>query len=65
MRPAKAIYHSGLQEYILMYENVRRSDSPATALLEFLQTAYEAGAKTGKWDRDALERPPEIATGAV
>ena len=63
VRPAKAIYHSGLQEYILMYEDVRRSDSPATALLEFLQTAYEAGAKTGKWDRDALERPPEIATG--
>jgi len=51
-------------EYILMYEDVRRSDSPATALLEFLQTTYEAGAKTGKWDREALEKPGS-ATGGV
>jgi hypothetical protein len=24
-------------------------------LLEFLQSTYEAGATTGKWDRDPLE----------
>jgi hypothetical protein len=64
VRPPKTIYHSGMGEYILMYEDVRRSDSPATALLEFLQTTYEAGAKTGKWDREALEKPGS-ATGGV
>lgn len=56
VRPASALYHSGVGEYVLMYEDVRRASSPTTALLEFLQSTYEAGAVTGKWDRMALER---------
>lgn len=61
VRPAKAFYHSGMGEYILMYEDVRRANSPTTALLEFLQSTYDAGANTGKWDRESLDRPPESA----
>ena len=61
--PTKATYHPGMGEYILMYEDVRRSASPATTLMEFLQTTYEAGATTGKWDREKLERPLERTTG--
>src|SRR5215813_10375900 len=57
VRPAKAFYHSGMAEYILMYEDVRQSGSPSITLLEFLQCAYEAGARTGNWDRGALDRP--------
>jgi hypothetical protein len=65
VRPPKAFYHSGIGEYILMYEDVRRPSSPTATLLEFLQSSYEAGARTGRWNRDALERPPETAAGAA
>jgi hypothetical protein len=55
VRPAQAFYHSTLGEYLLMYDDVRRANSPTSALLDFLQSTYEAGAVTGKWDREALE----------
>jgi hypothetical protein len=55
-RPAQAAYHSELGEYLLMYEDARLAQSPGDALLEFLQSTYEAGAIAGKWDREALER---------
>jgi hypothetical protein len=42
-------------EYLMMYDQVRTARSPSTALLDFLQSTYEAGATTGKWDREALE----------
>jgi Family of unknown function (DUF5996) len=54
--PAEASYESSLGEYLLMYDDVRRAKSPSSALLQFLQSTYEAGAMTGKWDRDALEQ---------
>jgi hypothetical protein len=56
VRPAEARYHSGLGEYLLMYDTVRRAQSPSASLMEFLQSTYEAGATTGKWDRESLER---------
>ena len=65
VRPGSAFYHSGMGEYVLMYEDVRRASSPTTALLEFLESTYEAGATSGKWDRQALERPAEAGTGAA
>jgi hypothetical protein len=55
VRPAEAFYHSGVSEYLLMYEDARRQKSPTAALMEFLQSTYEAGATTGKWDRQELE----------
>ena len=38
-----------------MYDDVRESESPRDALLEFLQSTYEAGARLATWDRAALE----------
>ncbi len=35
---------------LLTYEEVRSSSSPRETLLEFLQSAYEAGAMTAGWD---------------
>ncbi|HEV3513054.1 MAG TPA: DUF5996 family protein [Candidatus Sulfotelmatobacter sp.] len=58
VRPSHAFYHSGMGEFLLMYDDVRRAKSPSGTLLEFLQSAYEAGAITGNWDRAALERQP-------
>jgi hypothetical protein len=56
VKPPAGFYHPELHEFILMYDDVRRAASPESALLDFLQSTYEAGANLGKWDRAALER---------
>jgi len=56
VRPAAAFYHPQLKEFLLMYDDVRSAASPKKALLEFLQSTYEAAANTGKWNRRSLER---------
>jgi hypothetical protein len=54
--PAAAIYHPVMREWILPYEAVRTAPDADRALLEFLQTTYEAAAERGGWDRGELER---------
>lgn len=56
MRPPGAFYSTDLGEHILPYDQVRLAADPDTALLEFLQTTYDAAADLGGWDRQALER---------
>jgi hypothetical protein len=48
-----------MKEFLLMYDDVRLDPSPRSALLEFLQSTYEAGANLAKWDRAELERTAE------
>ncbi len=54
--PNGAHFDDQLGEFILMYDVVRKAQSPAKALMEFCETTYEPAAKLGKWDRAALER---------
>jgi hypothetical protein len=54
--PAAAFYSAELNEFLLRYEDVRAAAAPRQALLEFLQSTYEAGATLAGWDRAALER---------
>jgi len=56
VRPNQAFYSTAMKEFILLYDDVRNADSPDHALMEFLQSTYEAGAKLAKWDRAELER---------
>jgi len=56
VRPDAVHYEKQLGEFLLMYEDVRKAESPTTSLLEFCQSTYEAGASLGNWDRAALER---------
>jgi hypothetical protein len=56
VRPPAAFYHPKLQEFLLMYDDVRTADSPKETLLQFLQDTYEAAAELGNWDRKTLER---------
>jgi hypothetical protein len=56
VRPEKAFYHPQLKEFLLMYDDLRQANSPRVALLEFLQSTYEAGANTGDWNRQELEK---------
>jgi hypothetical protein len=62
IRPEQAFYSNELNEFILKYDEVRRADSPDDAVLEFLQSSYEAAATLAHWDRAALERSPEQVT---
>ncbi|HEX8088149.1 MAG TPA: DUF5996 family protein [Blastocatellia bacterium] len=57
VRPKGAAYNSGLREFIFPYDEVRQASSPDEALLEFLQSSYEAAADLGAWNRPELERP--------
>jgi hypothetical protein len=57
VRPAKAFYNGQMGEFLLMYDDVRMSESPRNDLLEFCQSTYEAAADLGNWDRPKLERP--------
>jgi len=54
--PDAAFYQKQLGEFILMYEDVRKAQSPSTSLLEFCESTYEAAASLGRWDRAGLER---------
>jgi hypothetical protein len=56
VRPQGAFYQDKLHEFLLMYDDVRRAKSPRDEILEFAQSAYEAGANLAGWDRASLER---------
>ena len=56
VQPNAAHYEKQVSEFLLMYEDVRKAESPTTALMEFCQSTYEAGARLGNWDRAALEK---------
>ena len=55
--PAGAKFDATFGEFIFPYEAMRQSADPGAALLEFLQSTYEAAANCAKWDRKALEKP--------
>ena len=57
VRPEAAFFSEDLSEFILPYDAVRLSAKPEQALLDFLQSTYEAAANAAKWDREALECP--------
>jgi hypothetical protein len=56
VRPAAASFSRDLGEFVLPYEALRRAEAPDAALLDFLQSTYEAAADLAGWDRAALER---------
>ena len=56
VRPAAAYWDRQLGEFILKYDDARTAAAPEQAILDFCQSAYEAGANLAKWDRADLER---------
>jgi hypothetical protein len=53
--PVSASFDKNFGEFVLPYEAMRQSPDPDGALLEFLQSTYEAAANCAGWDRAALE----------
>lgn len=55
--PEPAHWHTLLGEFVLPYDAVRSAPDPDAALLEFLQSGYEAVADQLGWRRSELEIP--------
>jgi Family of unknown function (DUF5996) len=55
VKPDAAFFHEAMGEFILPYDAVRTAADPEQALLDFLQSTYEAAANAARWDREALE----------
>jgi hypothetical protein len=56
IKPDKAFYSTDLSEFLFMYDDVRSAEDPDKALMDFLESTYEAGANLANWDRQNLER---------
>ncbi len=54
--PSAAFYQKDIGEFLLTYEEVRKSQSPSKTLLDFCQSTYQAGATLANWPRADLER---------
>jgi hypothetical protein len=52
--PRTAFYSGDLNEFLFKYEDLRMAPSPHDALMEFLQTTYQAGATLADWNRAEL-----------
>jgi len=54
LSPSEAFWQesNGSHMALLMYEEVRMSDDPKKMVLEFLESAYQAGAKKAAWNID-------------
>ena len=61
VQPALASFSAQMGEFVLPYEAMRTSADPDDALMQFLQSTYEAAANCAQWDRAALEvKPAEV-----
>lgn len=57
LRPEAAHWQADLGEFVLDYEDVRRSAHPFTTILEFAQSALDAGARLAAWPGHAGTPP--------
>jgi len=60
VEPRSAFFNGTLGEFLLPYDAVRTASDPDAVLLAFLNSTYAAAARTGNWDRAALECSPGI-----
>ncbi|MBC7987408.1 MAG: hypothetical protein H7X93_12190 [Sphingomonadaceae bacterium] len=58
--PDAAGWNAELGEFVLDYDAAREADDPEEALQAFFQSAYDAAADLGDWDRAALDCPPGV-----
>jgi hypothetical protein len=56
VKPEEAQYVAPPGEFLLSYDEVRRSADPDAQILSFAESAYDAAATLGHWDRAAIER---------
>jgi hypothetical protein len=57
-KPSAGRFDENYGEFVLPYAEVQAASDPATMLLGFFQSTYDAAADLAHWDRAALERAP-------
>ena len=55
VKPDEAFYSTEMGEFLLKYDDVRKSNNPDKTILDFMQSTYEAAADLANWDRENLE----------
>ena len=60
LMPARAqwVDSNGSPMATVMYEDIRNASDPKKSLLDFLESAYQAGAKRANWDVEDFNVPP-------
>lgn len=58
-------FNKTLGEFVLNYDDVRRSANPAQTVLDFLAETYSAAADAAGWDRANLDRHDAVGEAAV
>ncbi|MEP6788055.1 MAG: DUF5996 family protein [Acidobacteriota bacterium] len=58
LRPEAAFWTPDGGMALLMYDDVRNLDNPRDTVIEFLESAYQAGAKRAGWNIDAYKLRP-------
>jgi Family of unknown function (DUF5996) len=62
VRPVEASFSDKFKEFVLPYDDLRRSRDPGAAILEFAQSTYDAGATLAGWDKAGFAYPSEGAS---
>ncbi|MEM6845640.1 MAG: DUF5996 family protein [Bacteroidota bacterium] len=59
LQPASAqwVDSNGSPQAFLTYDNLRKEENPRQALLDFMESAYQAGARLANWDVEKLTVP--------
>ena len=57
VEPEAAFFSDALKEFLLPYEDVRKSPDPAKTILQFAESTYQAGARLGGWDAARFAYP--------
>lgn len=64
LSPKEAFWNHQAGLAMLLYDEVRCADSPEKAVLDFLESVYQAGAKKADWNIEAFRLPsPEEQPG--
>lgn len=58
LKPKEAFWNTEAGMALLMYNDVRKAESPRQMVLDFLESVYQAGAKRSNWDVQAFELKP-------
>jgi uncharacterized protein DUF5996 len=64
VKPAAAHYDTSLNEFILLYDDVRASATPEQDILDFFRSVYASAANLASWDREALDYTPPAKAAA-
>lgn len=55
VQPKQAFWLEELGEFAITYKDVAAAGDPDDALMQFVQSVYDAAADLAKWDRESLE----------